>query len=125
MEYEINEKKFDLIEMVSKIDCFCKKYGLSSWSIFTVQILLEEMITILINEYYKDKNPDIKFTIEYSEADNNIKIYIFYKGWNVNIIDTFMDDIQKKIITGKAKSIIHSYRDDTNQIKLILKADHQ
>jgi polar amino acid transport system ATP-binding protein len=120
-EYEINSKDFDLIAMVSQVDRFCSKYGFSKGYIFTTQLLLEEIITVLLDKYYSEINPSIKFTIEYSEADNKLKLYIFYQGENINIAEECMDEIQKMILIGKTQTLEHFYAEGVNEIRLTIK----
>lgn len=119
-EYQIHDKAFDLISMVSQVNQFCEKYGLSKWNLFSVQLLLEEVITVLLDKYYSQKQPNINFTIEYSEADNELIILIHYEGENINIINEYMDEIQKKILIGKCHNYSHNYSNEINKIKLTI-----
>jgi hypothetical protein len=106
--------------MFSQINQFCEKYSLSKWSLFTVQLLIEEIITVLLDQYYPKNQPNLSFTIEYSEADYKVKISILYQGRNLNVIDECMDEIQKKILSGKCDSYTHSYSKEINEIKIII-----
>jgi hypothetical protein len=82
--------------------------------------LLEEIITVLLNRYYSESLPLVNFTIEYSEVDSNLNIDVFYQGGNVDIINIYMDEIQKKILVGKCQNYLHSYNNEINKIQLII-----
>ena len=118
-EYNIDSKNFDFIAMVSQIDQFCKKYTISKGNIFVIQLIIEEIITTLLNKHYVENRPNIDLTIEYSESDSKLKIYIGYYGNNTNIVDN-MDEIQKKILLAKTHQLEHTYSDGKNELILII-----
>lgn len=105
--------------MVSQIDQFCKKYTISKGNIFAIQLIIEEIITTLLNQHYVENRPNIDLTIEYSESDSKLKIYISYYGNNTNIVDN-MDEIQKKILLAKTHQLEHTYSDGKNELILII-----
>jgi len=82
--------------------------------------LLEEIMTVLMDKYYTKDQPSISFTIEYSEVDNKLKIHILYHGENIDIINEYMDEIQKKIVVGKCHDYTHDYSNGINKIKLTI-----
>jgi polar amino acid transport system ATP-binding protein len=119
-ETEISDRNFDWIAMFSRVRQFCEKYGLTKWMLFTVQLVLEEILTTLLNIYFSQCCPKIRFTLEYSETDKSMELHVFYQGENVNIFTECMDEVQQKILTGKCRSRIHTYSDEINEIQLTL-----
>lgn len=117
-EMEISERNFDWIAMFSRVRQFCEKYGLTKWMLFTVQLVLEEILTVLLNTYFSQSNPKIHFTLEYSETDKSMELHVFYHGKNVNIFTDGMDEVQQKILAGKCRSRTHTYNDGINEIQL-------
>ena len=116
LEYEIDSREFDLIAFFSRIEAFCQKYGLNRKTILTAQLILEEIITTLLDKYYLTDTPQIKCNVEYSEANNELMLYVSYKGIEENIIEQAMDEIQKLLVKGKTKSYAHFYKEGSNEL---------
>jgi len=91
--YEIHSRGFDMVAMNAKIEVFCQKYNISTKEIYNVQLVLEELIMDIFKQCYTASKPDIRFTIAYSDKNNEISILITYKADDFNPFTNTNDDM--------------------------------
>jgi anti-sigma regulatory factor (Ser/Thr protein kinase) len=73
-----------MVAMNVQIEVFCQKYNIEEKKVYHIQLLLEELIVEIIKRCYTNKQPDIVYSIEYSDEENEINISLTYKADDFN-----------------------------------------
>lgn len=116
LEEEIESASFDYLGFLSEIEAFGNKNILSRKSILTIESVFEELCV----ETLLPKIPKLRFTLEYSEQENNSEITLCYGGENRNPLDD-MDELSKKLLEHSASDIRHEYIDGENRVHILVK----
>ena len=82
--FEIRSKGFDIVTMNVQIEIFCKKYNIESKKVYHIQLLLEELLLEIFKHCYESSQPELNYTIEYSEESKEIVICLIYAGGRFN-----------------------------------------
>lgn len=93
-EYTICSKNFDLYSMNTEIEEFGRIRLLSDRQIYTIQLLIEE---IVVNHIIK-KTQDIRILAEYYEAEGRIELSFDYGGEEYNPYNTDSEDILSMLL---------------------------
>lgn len=116
-ELEISSKNFDFIGTNTKIEEFGRTYAFSSKQINNISLLFEEICVQSIIASMP-KQFDLKFNIDYFEADEAIKLKIMYDGDEFNALES-CDELSLMIIKKLTKSLEYSFS-DKNTIDIVL-----
>ncbi len=118
--YSVTSKGFDMVAMNVKIELFCQKYNIEHKKINYIQLVLEELMLEVFNGCYKYLQPDIEYTVEYSEERDEIQITFIYRGEEYNPFLTIegSDQLGMVLISGISKSYTHNYENSCNTIIL-------
>jgi polar amino acid transport system ATP-binding protein len=117
--YEIHSKRFDWVTMNAEIEIFCQKYNLGAKKVYHLQLFLEELIREIFNHCYQTSPPDIGFTIEFSDQNNETSISLLYVANDFNPFNGQEDDIDNLgmvLVDRIAKKINHQYDNGRNSI---------
>ena len=91
--YEIHSIGFDMTAMNAQIEVFCKKYNIPTPKVYSVQLILEELIMEIFKRRYAASQPDIELTIAYAEGNDEISIGLTYKAERFNPFENATDDM--------------------------------
>jgi len=117
--YEIRSKGFDMVAMNAQIEIFCQKYNLGAKQIYNIQLFLEELIVEIFKKCYESASPQIDFTIEYSDENNGISIYLTYLAPDFNPFENIgeeVDDLGMLLISKMAGKCEHIFENNRNSI---------
>lgn len=120
-EYRIQSKGFDLVAMNAQIEVFCTKYNLEAKQVYYIQLFLEELIVEIFNSCYADSQPDIGFTVEYSDETNGLTICLTYKAKEFNPLEKGGDETDHlgMVLIGKmAKKSEYIFKNNLNTINI-------
>lgn len=78
--FEIKSIGFDMVAMNAQIEVFCQKYNVETKKVYYLQLLLEELIVEILKKCYAYAQPDISYTIEYSDEKNETDICMTYRS---------------------------------------------
>ena len=106
--HESDGEKFDLYEFTAKLETFLKNFMLSKEKIQQIQLVSEEIFCQLL------RGVPVEFKLDYSEKLNTAEIYAYYGGENYNPLESDKNELSRKIITGVAEKIAHSFDDWKN-----------
>lgn len=106
--HESDGEKFDLYEFTAKLETFLKNFMLSKEKIQQIQLVSEEIFCQLL------RGVPVEFKLDYSEKLNTAEIYAYYGGENYNPLESDKNELSRKIITGVAEKIAHSFDDGKN-----------
>jgi polar amino acid transport system ATP-binding protein len=121
--YEIHSTGFDMVTMNAQIEVFCQKYDVSPKEIYNVQLVLEELIMEIFLKCYAGSQPDMEFTIAYSDKHNDISINMTYKADEFNPLAYTPDDMDSLgmvLVKKFSKQQEYSFVDGSNQIMIKL-----
>lgn len=121
--YEIHSTGFDMVTMNAQIEVFCHKYNITPKEIYNVQLVLEELIMEIFKQCYASSQPDMEFTIAYSEERNDISICLTYKAEDFNPFAYSTDDMDSLgmvLVKNFSKHQEHIFADGKNQINIKL-----
>ncbi len=82
--YEIHSTGFDMVAMNAQIEIFCQKYQVAARKVYHIQLVLEELLVVIFRECYADASPDIRLSIEFPAASDEISISLYYAGRHFN-----------------------------------------
>lgn len=119
--YEIHSKDFDMVAMNAAIEIFCQKYNVGTKHLYHIQLFLEELIMEIIKHCYRNSQPDIEFTIEFSDENSELSIVLTYKAVNFNPFEYEVEDIDKLgmvLVSGIVKKSEHKYENCRNIINI-------
>jgi len=117
--YEIHSKKFDRVTMNAEIEIFCQKYNLSATKVYHIQLFLEELISEIFNHCDQASPPDIGFSIEFSDQNNETSIFLSFMANEFNPFNGQEDDIDNlgMVLIGRiAKNFSHQFENGRNSI---------
>ena len=121
--YEIHSIGFDMTAMNARIEVFCRKYNIPTPKIYSVQLILEEMIMEIFKQCYAASQPDIELTVAYAEGNDEISIGLTYKADEFNPFANAadgMDGLGMVLVKKSSKRQGHSFADAPNRINIIL-----
>jgi polar amino acid transport system ATP-binding protein len=118
--YSIISRGFDMVSMNVQIEMFCQKYNVEFKKINYIQLVLEELIIEVIGSLLKDEQPQIDFSIEFSEERDEIEITFTYRGKEFNpfVINDDEEHLGVILVTGISKSTNYKYVDGFNTINI-------
>lgn len=118
--YSIISRGFDMVSMNVQIEMFCKKYNVEFKKINYIQLVLEELIIEVIGSLQKDEQPQIDFSIEFSEERDEIEITFTHRGKEFNpfVINDDEEHLGVILVTGISKSTNYKYVDGFNTINI-------
>ncbi|MFA6103594.1 MAG: ATP-binding cassette domain-containing protein [Victivallaceae bacterium] len=113
--FEIKSTDFDYIELSAILEDFCKKQFMSSKTLNSLQLVIEELI---INQLPPvAETPDIVINIAYSEESGGVEITLTYRGRDFNPFAAEEEDISLMIIRNIARNPVHSYKENINTLE--------
>lgn len=124
LNYEIHSIGFDVVAMNAQIEIFCQKYSINAKKVYHIQLVLEELIMEIFKQCYADSEPDMKFTIAYSEENNEASICLDYWADKFNPFedagdrDNDMDNLGMVLINKIAKQKNHTFENGQNKINI-------
>lgn len=120
--YEIHSLGFDMVTMNAQIEIFCQKYNVKAKRVYYIQLMLEELIMEIFEHCYQGQQPDLTFSIEYADDENNeISIYITYKAEAFNPFEYGGDDLDNLgmvLVSKIAKKQEHLFENGRNKIHI-------
>jgi len=115
LDKRIDSNNFDFMGFNSDIEAFGRKHLLSQRSIYATEVILEEICFNMLT----DKQP-IDFSMEYSEKDDDLYVYLNYEGGKYNPLKD-MDDIVNVIVKNVIDSVDYSFTNNKNTLKIKVK----
>ncbi|MBR4341701.1 MAG: ATP-binding cassette domain-containing protein [Lachnospiraceae bacterium] len=119
---EIKDEKFDFIGVTSQIEQFGRDNLLSEKLIRNVDLVFEEIVLqnlVPCGESFPDLYP-IDVLIEYSDADESLKMDISYSGKKYNPMDEG-DELSTVLVKKLTNEIKYSYKDNKNTLNIMFK----
>lgn len=123
LNYEIRSASYDSVAMNAKIEVFCNSYGVSRQKTYTLQLVLEELIMMIIKQCYAAIDPDIELSIAYNKEADEITIYFYYKAAAFNPFELHRGDLDNLgivLIDNYVKKHEHVYDGLRNRILITL-----
>jgi polar amino acid transport system ATP-binding protein len=100
LEFNLEDRKFDLYNMLGKIQAFCNKYGLGEKVFTKLQHVAEETLLEII-----PFSGPVRLTVDYSEKTNQISLTFTEEDLDSNILDIQPDDsLPLKLVRGICSS---------------------
>ncbi len=121
--YDIRSKGFDMVTMNAEIEIFCQKYNVGAKQVYHIQLFLEELIMEIFKHCYENSQPDIRFTIEYSDENSGISIDLTYEAVAFNPfenIDNEVENLGILLISKMAGNYEHVFENSRNSINIKL-----
>jgi len=113
--FEIKSLDFDFIELRASLEEFCKKQLMSSKTLNSIQLVIEELIMQKLPQ--ASDTPDISINIDYSEESGAAGITLSYRGKNFNPLSSEDDDdISLRLIRNIAKNPVYTYDGNVNKL---------
>jgi polar amino acid transport system ATP-binding protein len=122
-DYQIHSKGFDMVAMNAQIEVFCTKYNLELKQVYYIQLFLEELIVEIFKHCYANSQPDILFTIEYSDENNGLSICLIYQAVEFNPFEKGSDEednLGMLLVSKMAKYTEHLFENGLNTINIKL-----
>ena len=100
LEFKLEDRKFDLYNMLGKIQAFCNKYGLGEKVFTKLQHVVEETLLEII-----PFSGPVRLTVDYSEKTNQISLTFTEEDLDSSILDIQPDDsLPLKLVRGICSS---------------------
>ncbi len=118
---DINSKDFDFMSVISQINDYGLKNGISPRMYNRIYSVFEEMSKEIILPVLD--NPKLKVIIEYSRKDNEVMMNMRYNGKHFNPSDSD-NELSMRIIQNSIKTITHTTIEDgdyTNNVTITFK----
>jgi polar amino acid transport system ATP-binding protein len=119
---EVKDENYDFIGFTSEIEQFGRNNMLPDKLMRNVQLAFEEIVTqnlVPYGEVYNDLYP-IDVMIEYSDADESLKMEINYSCTRYNPFNEG-DELSATLIRKLTNDVKYSFKDEKNNIKIIFK----
>ncbi len=114
--------------MSAQIEIFCQKYNIAAKQVYNIQLLLEELITEIFKQCYETLQPEIEFSIECSDENNEISIYLFYvsdnfnplknTGKTVDSLENDIDNLGMLLVRKISKECAHIFENGKNKFTI-------
>ncbi len=116
LQCRINSSAFDLYSIFGQIEHFCEKHAIAPERQNTLQLLIEELLTLLTA---KTDMVDIVLTIAFAEGSHTLEVRTDSSGVSGNPLDSpdNIDDLGRRLIEGYADI---RYRHDAGRNHLVL-----
>ncbi len=119
--YEIRERRFDLMQMQGGIQSFGEKYGLDPKRINRLQLCCEELICELQDNCYPDRDDvDLNLSVSHAELDDTTQIDIDYGGERYNPFEQEECSMGVTILKNMSSQMDYRCTDGRNQINIKL-----
>jgi len=121
--YEIHSAAFDMVSMNARIEHFCRKYGVTARKIYSVQLVLEELIMEVLGQCYAGSQPDIGFIVEYAEECDEISISLNYRAVAFNPFSRLAngpDGLGMVLVRNSSRQQEYFFENGINRINLKL-----
>jgi len=121
--YEICSIAFDMVTMNAGIELFCQKYGITPRKIYSIQLVLEELIMEVLKRCYADSPPEMEFSIGYAEENNETTICLTYTAGDFNPFTYAADDadgLGMVLVREFSKKREHAFVSGQNRINIKL-----
>lgn len=121
--YEIHSIGFDQVAMNAQIEVFCQKYNVEAKKVYHIQLLLEELIVEIFKHCYAEFQPDIAYTIAYSDEKNEIDISLVYRAGGFNpfgIVDNDEESLGMLLVRKISKESNYIFENGLNTINIKL-----
>lgn len=100
LEFNLEDRNFDLYNMLGKIQAFCNKYGLGEKVFMKLQHVVEETLLGII-----PFSGPVRLTVDYSEKTNQISLTFTEEDLDSSILDIQPDDsLPLKLVRGICSS---------------------
>jgi polar amino acid transport system ATP-binding protein len=122
-EYEIHSIGFDMTAMNAQIEAFCQKYNFPPPKVYSVQLIIEELIMEIFRQCYATLQPDIELTIAHAEGNDEISIGLTYKADKFNPFANVTDDMDRLgmvLVKKSSKRQEHLFANALNRINIKL-----
>jgi len=119
---KVKDENYDFIGFTSEIEQFGRNNMLPDKLMRNVQLAFEEIVTqnlVPYGEVYNDLYP-IDVMIEYSDADESLKMEINYSCTRYNPFNEG-DELSATLIRKLTNDVKYSFKDEKNNIKIIFK----
>ena len=117
LDFDIDNKDYDLYAMNSKLEGFCQKYALTESTLNRAQLLIEEMLSVLLPFTGR-----IHIKVEYSEVDYSLHMTITQSHFMESILDRpDVDEISAMLVRGFCEEITEEQDHDDRVVVLKIK----
>jgi polar amino acid transport system ATP-binding protein len=112
--FEMQSSNFDYLKMITDLEYFFFKNGVSGKIFEKTRLITEELMTNIISK----QTQKASLNVEYSEVSKNSVIKITYPGENQNLLETSDDLISTSIVEKSATKVQHSFDEGLNTIEV-------
>jgi polar amino acid transport system ATP-binding protein len=119
LQFAIGTRQFDLVAMNARIDWFCRMHGLNQRQAYRIQLVVEELILEILESCFPGRDPDLKVTVDHSQASNGIVLGVTYSGAEFNPLSDRPgdgDQLGMTLVTGIARSHGFSFTNGINSL---------
>lgn len=114
--YEVKNRDFDYVEMLSGVENFCFRHAIEKKTANKLRLLMEELVINIVVPLCGA----CRVLLNFSEKLKNYEISISYAGKNIDILASAEDYLSVMMVRKTAKKIKHEYADGTNTITAAL-----
>ena len=121
LEISVEAKDYDYLSAGSEIDRYCFKNDIAARMKYRLHSIFEELVQQILMPSLP--NPKLKFTAEYSEAENKIMVTVLYNGPAFDPADS-SNTLSYTMLKGFASDLHHSSIDEegfTNRVQCVIK----
>jgi len=121
LECKISSSEYDLYALFGQIERFCEKHALPSETAQTIELLAEELLSLLVSVPGK---PDINLVVAYSEKTKSLEVRTDSAGPPGNPLENpnVPDNLGRILIKTYARDIAYSRHDERNRLAMTLKS---
>ena len=119
--FDILERRFDLMAMQGGIQLFVEKYGIEKERIYSLQVCCEEMVMDFLNHCFPEDQPvNIHLEVSYTESSQAVEIQLNSGGKPYNPLEESDNFLAVAIIKRTARKTDYQFRDNKNHLTIIL-----
>ncbi len=95
-EYKFSDNINDIVKLESIVDLLGKEWGIDENLQFSINVVLEELISNIVFYGFSKKNPKNEINIKISKQDNNILLIISDNAKKFNLLEQEEKDTNSK-----------------------------
>ena len=121
LECKITSRDYDLYALFGQIERFCEKHALPNETAQTIELLAEELLSLLVTV---PGTPDIHLVVAYSEKSKSLEVRTDSAGPPGNPLENpdAPDNLGRILIETYARDIGYSRQDHRNRLTMKLKS---
>lgn len=112
--FETHSKDFDFLGVSGALEEFGLKQALSQKQIHRIQLVFEELCIHILRPKLPEKDPFLRFTVEYADTDNTVALEICCNGSEIDPLTGDTDDLSALLIKRMTQDFTATYENGIN-----------